>query len=285
MKFLILKITNNCNLRCIYCYREGNNKKEMEFKTAKNAIDYILKRDNRLKIQFTGGEPLLNFKLIERVVDYCRDEYPDKNISYAIQTNGTLLKEEIIEKIKELDIKVGVSLDTIDPNDTTLRPYRDGKPSTLDTLRGIYLLREKGVPFGITTVVTSKNLPHLKDLVYYLASIGVRSISFDLLKPKREEHLTLLPDEEEFRRVLEEIRDLPIYVKNLRRNSKDKYCYLNSGDLLFVNEVGDIYPCPTLEGYFHRGNINRGEDIKLFKVRCRECFARVYLLKVINVSP
>ena len=285
MKFLILKITNNCNLRCIYCYREGDGKKDMEFKTAKNAIDYILKRDNRLKIQFTGGEPLLNFKLIERVVDYCRDEYPDKNISYAIQTNGTLLEEEIIEKIKELGLKVGVSLDTIDPNDTTLRPYRDGKPSTLDTLRGIYLLREKGVPFGITTVVTSKNLPHLKDLVYYLASIGVRSISFDLLKPKREEHLTLLPDEEEFRRVLEEIRDLPIYVKNLRRNSKDKYCYLNSGDLLFVNEVGDIYPCPTLEGYFHRGNINSGEDIKLFKVRCRECFARVYLLKVINVSP
>jgi len=285
MKFLILKITNNCNLRCIYCYREDNpGKKDMEFKTAKNAIDYILKRDDRLKLQFTGGEPLLNFRLIERVVDYCRDRYPDKNISYAIQTNGTLLEEGIIEKIKELDIKIGVSLDTIDPKDTTLRPYRDGRPSTVDTLRGIYLLREKKVPFGITTVVTSKNLPHLLDLVYFLVSIGVKSISFDLLKPKKREHLPLLPEEEEFRRVLEEIKNLPIYIKNLRRNSKDIYCYLNSGDLLFVNEIGDIYPCPTLEGHFYGGNINSGGNIKLFKVKCRYCFARNYLMKVVNGS-
>lgn len=283
MKFLILKITNNCNLRCIYCYRENNSsKKDMEFKTAKNAIDYILKSDDRLKIQFTGGEPLLNFKLIEKVVNYCNDQYPDKNISYAIQTNGTLLEEGTIERIKELDIKVGVSLDTIDPRDATLRPYKNGKPSTLDTLKGIYLLRKKNVPFGITTVVTSKNLPHLLDLVYYLISIGVRSISFDLLKPKKREHLSLMPMEGEFRKILEEMKDLPIYIKNLRRNSQDKYCYLNSGDLLFVNEIGDIYPCPTLEGCFYGGNINSGEGIKLFKVKCNYCFARSYLMKVVN---
>jgi len=283
MKFLILKITNKCNLRCIYCYREDNlGIKDMEFKIAKNAIDYILKNDDRLKLQFTGGEPLLNFKLIEKVVDYCRDGYPDKNISYAIQTNGTLLEEDIIERIKELDIKVGVSLDTIDPMDTTLRPYRDGRPSTLDTLKGIYLLRDKGVPFGITTVVTSRNLPYLLDLVYYLISIGVRSISFDMLKPKKREHLPLIPDEEEFRRLLKEMENLPIYIKNLRRDSKNKYCYLNSGDLLFINEMGDVYPCPTLEGHFYGGNINSGKDIKLFKVKCNYCFARSYLMKVVN---
>ena len=282
MKFLILKITNNCNLRCIYCYRENNkDKKEMEFKTAKNAIDFILRMDDNVKIQFTGGEPLLNFTLIERVVDYCRDRYPDKNISYAIQTNGTLLKEEILERIKELDIKVGVSLDTIDPTDTTLRPYRDGRPSTLDALRGIYLLRKHKIPFGVTTVVTNKNLPHLMDLLYYLISIGVRSISFDLLKPKKKEHLSLMPEEEKFRKILEEAKNLPIYIKNLRRR-KDIYCYLNTGDLLFVNEVGDIYPCPTLEGYLYRGNINSGEDIKLFKVKCSYCFARRYLMKVVS---
>lgn len=284
MKFLILKITNKCNLRCIYCYRECNRgKRDMEFKTARNAIDYILERDERVKIQFTGGEPLLNFPLIERVVDYCRDRYPDKSISYALQTNGTLLEEGIIERIKELNIKVGVSLDTVDPEDTTLRPYWDGRPSTLDTLRGIYLLREKNIPFGVTTVVTSKNLPHLLDLLYYLLSIGVRSISFDLLKPKRREHLPLLPEEEKFKRILEKVRDLPIYIKNLRRNPGDIYCYLNSGDLLFVNEVGDVYPCPTLEGHFYIGNINRG-DVKMFKVRCNNCFARNYLMRIFNDS-
>ena len=281
MKFLILKITNNCNLRCIYCYREDNKgKMDMDFKTAKNAINYILKDENNLKIQFTGGEPLLNFKLIEKVINYCMDHYPDRNISYAIQTNGTLLEENIIKRIKELKLNVGVSVDSIDPKDSALRPYMDGRSSTLDTIRGIYLLRNNNLPFGITTVVTNKNLPYLLDLLNYLISLGIRSISFDILKPKRREHLALMPDEDEFKSLLEKMKDFPIYIKNLVGRPKDKYCYLNSGDLLFVNEVGNIYPCPTLEGYFYGGNINNMDDnIKLFKVKCSYCFARDYLIK------
>ena len=80
MKYLILKITNRCNLNCIYCYADNKNSKDMDFKTAKNSIDYILSDDaDKLKIQFTGGEPLLNFDLIEKVIKYCNKNYNDKN--------------------------------------------------------------------------------------------------------------------------------------------------------------------------------------------------------------
>ncbi|XRO74906.1 radical SAM protein [Methanocaldococcus sp. 28A] len=284
MKYLILKITNRCNLNCIYCYSSNKSNKDMDFETAKNAVDYILKIDDKVKIQFTGGEPLLNFDLIEKIINYCNENYFNKYISYAIQTNGTLLNEEIIKKIKDLDIKIGISIDGLEVNDI-LRPYKNKKPSTIDTLKGIYLLKEHNIPFGVTTVVTNKNLHYIKEFVEYLIALEIKSVSFDLLKPKKTEHLKLMPNEEEFNRILNELKDYPIYIKNIQRKEKlkdgKKYCFLNSGDLLFVNEFGDIYPCPTLEGYFYMGNINKidKENLKLFKVDCNNyCFARKFLI-------
>ncbi|XRP96544.1 radical SAM protein [Methanocaldococcus sp. 16A] len=283
MKYLILKITNRCNLNCIYCYASNKNNKDMDFETAKNAVDYILKIDDKLKIQFTGGEPLLNFDLIERIISYCTETYSNKYISYAIQTNGTLLSEKIIKKIKDLEIKIGISIDGLEVNDI-LRPYKNKKPSTIDTLKGIYLLKEHNIPFGVTIVVTNKNLPYIKEFIEYLMALGIKSVSFDLLKPKKKEHLKLMPNEDEYNRTLDELKDYPIYIKNIRRDEKlkegKKYCFLNSGDLLFVNEFGDIYPCPTLEGSFYMGNINKidKENLKLFKVDCNYCFARKFLM-------
>ncbi len=307
MKYLILKITNRCNLNCIYCYNHNTYKsdeleKDMDFETAKNSIDYILSDDafnsnnDKLKIQFTGGEPLLNFDLIEKVIKYCNKNYNDKNISYAVQTNGTLLNNESIEKIKKLDLKIGVSIDGLEINDI-LRPYKNKNKnksknkknkssSTLDTLKGIYLLNSHNVPFGITTVITNKNLPFIKEFVEYLIALGVKSISFDLLKVKKKEHLKLMPNEEEFNKILKELNNYPIYIKNLQRRTNNIYCFLNTGDLLFVNELGDIYPCPTLEGYFYMGNINKiklnKENINIFKVKCNKCFAREYLKKILQ---
>ena len=276
MKYLILKITNKCNLNCIYCYANNKNNKDMDFKTAKNSIDYLLSLDNKLKIQFTGGEPLLNFKLIEKVIDYCNNYY-NGCVEYAIQTNATLINEKIAERIKELNIKVGVSIDGLEVNDT-LRPYKDGKPSTLDTIRGMYILKSHDIPFGITAVVTNKNLPYLEDFIKYLIAFGVKSISFDLLKPKKKEHLNLMPNIEEFNKLLNELGRYPIYIKNLQKRPKNRYCYLNSGDLLFVNEFGDIYLCPTLEGISCLGNINK-DKIKLPKIKCNKCYAREFLIK------
>ena len=296
MKYLILKITNKCNLNCIYCYNADKNEiKDMDFKTAKNSIDYILSDDaDKLKIQFTGGEPLLNFDLIEKVIKYCNKKYDYINISYAVQTNGTLLNNELIEKIKDLHLKIGISIDGIEVNDI-LRPYKNGNSSTLDTLRGIYLLNSHNIPFGITTVITNKNLPFIKEFVEYLIALGVKSISFDLLKPKKKEHLKLMPNEEEFNKILKELNNYPIYIKNLQRRPNNIYCFLNTGDLLFVNELGDVYPCPTLEGHFYMGNIlgknlrfllledslrNDKGNINIFKVKCNKCFAREYLISI-----
>ena len=140
MRYLILKITDRCNLNCVYCYnvfKSSRTFNDMDFKTAKNSIDYSLKRVQHLiglKIQFTGGEPLLNFELIEKIIKHYGKLHNGVNIKYAIQTNGTLINENIIQKIKELNIKIGISFDGVD--NWELRAYHNGKNSTIDTMRG-----------------------------------------------------------------------------------------------------------------------------------------------------
>ena len=74
-----LSIAQCCNLACVYCYAEecGSNARNqlMSFETAKQAVDYLVHvsgEERKLTIQFFGGEPLLNFVLIKKVVDYAK---------------------------------------------------------------------------------------------------------------------------------------------------------------------------------------------------------------------
>jgi len=64
---LTLSTTGDCNLRCSYCYaRGGESSASMSWITGKRAIDIVAECFSSFKIQFTGGEPLLNLDLIER---------------------------------------------------------------------------------------------------------------------------------------------------------------------------------------------------------------------------
>lgn len=76
---LILQITQNCNLRCEYCLYSGGYKtrkhqnKRMNWITAKEAIDFLKAHSNEKKkvyIAFYGGEPLLEFELIPKILDH-----------------------------------------------------------------------------------------------------------------------------------------------------------------------------------------------------------------------
>lgn len=85
---LILSVTEDCNFRCKYCTfsEEFNNNrnhslKYMDFETSKKAINIYLKyikkgiKYNIFRVPvfcFYGGEPLLNFDLIKKSVDYIK---------------------------------------------------------------------------------------------------------------------------------------------------------------------------------------------------------------------
>ncbi len=100
MKFvrqLTLIIVEECNLNCTYCYEKHKKNSKMTFETAKEIIDkeFINISDNDyLQIEFFGGEPFLNFKLIKDVVNYVEKNYP-KHAIYNTTTNGTVITDEV----------------------------------------------------------------------------------------------------------------------------------------------------------------------------------------------
>lgn len=134
---LTLNIVNSCNLRCRYCWNEAgaygnssNHKRLMNEKIAIKAIDLLIKESRGAKdlvVDFYGGEPLINFDLIEKVIIYCRKIKKRKNINFRflLATNGTLLTKEKANFLIENGVDIAVSLDGPRKIQDLQRPFPD----------------------------------------------------------------------------------------------------------------------------------------------------------------
>lgn len=116
-----MQVTQNCNLRCAYCCYTGdkyNNRehsnKIMSLEIMKKSVDFLMKHSTnstKVDIGFYGGEPLLEFDNIKRLIEYIEERYPYKSISYSMTTNGTLFNQENIKFLIKKNINVMISLD------------------------------------------------------------------------------------------------------------------------------------------------------------------------------
>ena len=158
-KHLILSITESCNMRCKYCtYSEHyqNNKSYssamMDFDTAKMAVDYFYEnfkktlRVNPLRkpaLGFYGGEPLLNFNLIQKVIDYVLERYPDYNTLLNVTTNGTLLNGDKLEYLIKNNVSIAISLDGPKEVHDRSRVMREGKGTFDIIMKNIREMKQK----------------------------------------------------------------------------------------------------------------------------------------------
>lgn len=115
---LTLMVSQECNLRCIYCYGNGgeyNKRGLMNFEVAKQAVDFLVKnsKSNDLSVVFFGGEPLLNFTLMKQVVEYC-NTISSKAFKYSITTNGLLINPEVENFLLENKFTIQISMDGVE---------------------------------------------------------------------------------------------------------------------------------------------------------------------------
>jgi uncharacterized protein len=168
---LLLETTARCNLRCVYCiygkhYPETRSyhERDMDFATAKQAVDYYMsifrkkfKRNPNAtpSIGFYGGEPLLNFEVLRHVVEYLKSAYayyPD--IHFTITTNGMLLDKSIQKYLVENRFSIVVSLDGYKENHDRNRLTAEGLPTFDQVYSGIKAFKKKYpdyAKFGIST--------------------------------------------------------------------------------------------------------------------------------------
>jgi uncharacterized protein len=159
---LILEVTQRCNFRCKYCvfsghyaYQRSHNKTDMSWRTAKAAVDWFLKSSKKAEekaITFYGGEPLLRFELIKKIVEYVKKK--KVNIHYSFTTNGYLLGNRKI-------------MDFLAKNGVTMQISLDGPKEIHDKFR-------VNVGGGPTHAKIIENLKKLYDLYpeYYLKNVS-----------------------------------------------------------------------------------------------------------------
>lgn len=181
-------VTNQCNLRCVYCFLEHTPKK-MEYEDGKKYFTQIFKILQKkgvgnVTFKFCGGEPLLNFETIKKLVEFTKETAPkyDMQVGFAIITNGTLLTKEKAEFLKENKFIVIISLDGIEEVNDKSRYYIEGKGSFKNIIKGVNILEEVGNNYGISTVASPMNVNQLYLLVEFLLENKMPVGSFTLMR-------------------------------------------------------------------------------------------------------
>ena len=95
---LVIEVTKRCNMNCRHCLRGNAQDKDMDFHT----ILPLLERTRAVStLSFTGGEPTLNVKIMEEILDYCKshDTIDSSEIAFELRLESYEVNE-ILEELK-----------------------------------------------------------------------------------------------------------------------------------------------------------------------------------------
>lgn len=316
VKALCLHIAHDCNLACRYCFAEEGEyhgrRALMSFKVGRKALDFLIASSgNRrnLEVDFFGGEPLMNWDVVRRLVEYGRqkEKETDKRFRFTMTTNGVLLNEEIMGFLNREMSNVVLSLDGRKEVNDRMRPFRSGRGS-YDLIVPKFLrfakLRGDG-DYYIRGTFTRHNLDFAKDVLKF-ADLGFSSVSVEPVVASPEEEYAI--HEEDLPRIMEEYDGLAAeYVRRKKEGRGFRFFHFNmdlsqgpcvakrlsgcgSGtEYLAVTPFGDLYPCHQFVGReeFLLGSVDTGvtrkaiqDEFKLLNVyakeKCHDCFARFY---------
>lgn len=281
LKIVFWETTTKCNLACRHCRVLPENHKESQELTTREAFRFLeeLARDFSPLLILSGGEPLCRPDIFDVASFATR-----KGLPVALATNGTLVTQQIAEKIKESGIRrVSVSLDgpTADVHDT----FRGQAGSFGSALAGLKRIQALGVSTQVNTTVTRHNLSLLPQMLKLVLDLGVDALHIFCLVPvgcgmqiAAHEQIPAESYEEVLRWLFQEslrvnihlkatcaphyyrvMRQLAPSAKPLRRHNDEmsavtKGC-LAGQSVCFVSHTGEVFPCGYLP--LSSGNIRR----------------------------
>ena len=189
VKALCLHIAHDCNLACQYCFAEEGEyhgrRALMSYEVGKKALDFLVANSGsrrNLEVDFFGGEPLMNWKVVKELVAYGREleKQYDKHFRFTVTTNGVLLNDEIQEFVnKEMD-NVVLSVDGRKEVHDHMRPFRKGAGSYDLIVPKFQKLAESRnqEKYYIRGTFTRNNLDFSNDILHF-ADLGFEQVSIE----------------------------------------------------------------------------------------------------------
>lgn len=163
---LFLNITTKCNLSCSYCVFGGDydnhnplEQQEMSWETARAAIDFFLaraKKEGELRVDFFGGEPLLAFPLIKRIVATLKEELRPRNqdIFITISSNGTVMNDEILDFLLEHNAILQISIDGEKEIHDANRKFKNSTTGSFDTvMKKLAMIHDRDLDYFSSKVI------------------------------------------------------------------------------------------------------------------------------------
>lgn len=316
VKALCLHVAHTCNLNCAYCFasqgKYHGDRALMSFEVGKQALDYLMDHSGtrrNLEVDFFGGEPLMNWDVVKRLVEYARSVEKDrgKNFRFTLTTNGVLIDDDVIDFANREMSNVVLSLDgRKEINDRTRVDYA-GKGSYDRIVPKFQKLVKArgGKNYYMRGTFTHAN-PDFTNDVFHMADLGFTELSMEPVVCKPDDPAALTKDDIEVVK-----RQYEILAEDMLRREKDGkpitfYHYmidLTGGPCIYkrisgcgsgteymaVTPWGDLYPCHQFVGdeKFRLGDVWQGvtnkelrESFRSCNVyareECHDCWAKLY---------
>lgn len=261
---ILLNITNSCNMACSYCYYRQEmdcNPGNMNIDTLEIVIQRAAESSfDEIKFIFHGGEPLIrNIDFFKQAISLQKKYLNNKKYINSIQTNGTLLTDDLIDMFIEHKFEIGISLDGPDVAHNYYRKFKDGKGTFKCIEDNINKLQQKGVNIGILSVCSDKTLENINE--YYDLIKGFKNIKgFDLIAPELNGAKPILT-KGNFSRLLITLFEKWFYDNSCQFNirfldaiiigfifSKPSVCYfmkncLIQNQMVSISPQGNVCPC------------------------------------------
>lgn len=304
IKLLIMEVTESCNLRCKYCIYNDKHEnirsftnQEMNLETAQKGIDYIFsilqgRKDKIFNIGFYGGEPLLNFKLMEKIIDYSRSKFTGWDLRYNLTTNMTVMNDEILDFLVKNDVSLLVSLDGDQKNHDAKRVFENGKGSFSAVIKNLKKIQtneeeyyNKNIYFN-TTHSFDLPLENLREFASTNELVQKKGMRFGSVFPypeyyqidfpynveqKREDFKNWEADVKEKKRKKEKLTSLDEYfnrridsisalVDNQSLNNLAQTCLFDAR--LYIDTNGRFHACEKMNNTLPIGDVENGLDLQ-----------------------
>lgn len=274
LKQVHLNLTDNCNMKCIYCYASQRTPPSElltleEYQKLVDSLNHIM-NGSKPTIVFTGGEPLLTDFALD-LAKYIKS----RGNQIELLTNGLLINPENVALISELFDLVKVS---IDGSTAEIHDFHRGGGTFDKVLRSIELLLEKNAHLLLGVTVTRKNIHDIPYIVEKFGSIVRFAPTFPVGRARKNANLRI-SGKEYYQALFNSKHVAPLSdlcellsLAKIRRN----YTCAFGGSQLSISPSGDVYPCHLLHlPTFYGGNIRETpfEDIYFNSAilkRCRE---------------
>lgn len=178
-----LHVTNQCNLRCTYCYLHKN-KETMDENTGRAAVETILRSAVKhklkgVKLKYAGGEAVLNFRLIRILHQHAQSlaKQSGLELQEVILSNGVALGRKFLDFIRDQNIGLMISLDGIGSVHNRQRVFANGRGSFELVEKGIDRAISHGVHPHLSITITGHNVEGVADTVAFALD---RDLSFNL---------------------------------------------------------------------------------------------------------